>query len=49
MQSDGGNIRTPADNSCQQYLIDLAERAKRRRHRRRRGYAHRNSRPAAEL
>jgi len=48
MQPDGGYIRAIADNSCQQYLIDLAERAKRRRHRRRRGYAHLNSRPLLE-
>jgi polyphosphate kinase len=48
MESDGGYTRAPADNSCQQYLIDMAERAKRRRHRRRRGYAHRNSRPTLE-
>ncbi|HJU27976.1 MAG TPA: polyphosphate kinase 1 [Candidatus Binataceae bacterium] len=48
MQSDGSYIRTPADNSCQQYLIDMAEKARIRRHRRRRGYAHRNSRPALE-
>jgi polyphosphate kinase len=44
MQSDGSYIRSAASESCQQRLIDLTERAHQRRHRRRRGYAHRPSR-----
>jgi polyphosphate kinase len=40
MQSDGSYIRSTASESCQQYLIDLAEKGMlRRRHRR--GFAHR--------
>ncbi|MBV8362817.1 MAG: polyphosphate kinase 1 [Deltaproteobacteria bacterium] len=41
MHSDGSYIRSTAAESCQQYLIDLTERIHQRRHRRRRGYAHR--------
>jgi polyphosphate kinase len=41
MQADGGYARSSALESCQQYLIDITERAHQRRHRRRRGYAHR--------
>jgi polyphosphate kinase len=40
MCSDGSYIRSTVTESCQQYLIDLTERAHQRRHRRR-GYAHR--------
>jgi polyphosphate kinase len=40
MQSDGSYVRSTAAESCQQYLIDLAEKGMlRRRHRR--GFAHR--------
>jgi polyphosphate kinase len=40
MQSDGSYVRSTASESCQQYLIDLAEKGTlRRRHRR--GFAHR--------
>jgi polyphosphate kinase len=40
MQSDGSYVRSTASESCQQYLIDLAEKGMlRRRHRR--GFAHR--------
>ncbi|MBV8453492.1 MAG: polyphosphate kinase 1, partial [Deltaproteobacteria bacterium] len=41
MRSDGSYVRSTATESCQQCLIDLTERAHQRRHRRRRGYAHR--------
>jgi polyphosphate kinase len=41
MRSDGSYVRSTATESCQQYLIDLTARAHQRRHRRRRGYAHR--------
>ncbi|HKV54509.1 MAG TPA: polyphosphate kinase 1 [Candidatus Binataceae bacterium] len=41
MQSDGTYIKSTAPESCQQFLIDVTERAQKRRHRRRRGYAHR--------
>jgi polyphosphate kinase len=41
MRSDGSYVRSTAAESCQQYLIDLTERANQRRHRRRRGYARR--------
>jgi polyphosphate kinase len=41
MRSDGSYVRNMAADSCQQYLIDQTERAHQRRHRRRRGYAHR--------
>jgi polyphosphate kinase len=41
MRSDGSYVRSAATESCQQYLIDLTARAHQRRHRRRRGYAHR--------
>jgi polyphosphate kinase len=44
MRSDGSYVRSTATESCQQYLIGLTERAHQRRHRRRRGYAHRNPR-----
>jgi len=46
MQADGSYIRSTAAESCQQYLIGLTERAHQRRHRRRRGYAHRAPRNA---
>ena len=46
MQADGSYIRSTATESCQQYLIGLTERAHQRRHRRRRGYAHRAPRNA---
>jgi polyphosphate kinase len=41
MEAEGGYTRSSAPESCQQYLIDVTERAHQRRHRRRRGYAHR--------
>ena len=41
MQSDGSYIRSLAAESCQQFLIDLAEKGKLQRRRRHRGYAHR--------
>jgi polyphosphate kinase len=41
MQSNGSYVRDTAAESCQQDLIELTERAQQRRHRRRRGYAHR--------
>ena len=44
MCADGSYIRSSASESCQQHLIDLTERAHQRRHRRRRGYAHRQPR-----
>jgi polyphosphate kinase len=44
MQSDGSYTRSSSLESCQQYLIDVTERAHQRRHRRRRGYAHRAAR-----
>ncbi|MBV8773850.1 MAG: polyphosphate kinase 1 [Deltaproteobacteria bacterium] len=44
MRSDGSYARSTATESCQQYLINLTERAHQRRHRRRRGYAHRSPR-----
>ncbi len=40
MQSDGSYIRSSGSESCQQYLIDLAEQGRLQRRRRRRGYAH---------
>ena len=40
MQSDGSYVRSAAEESCQQYLIDLAEQGRLQRRRRRRGYAH---------
>jgi polyphosphate kinase len=46
MHSDGSYTRSSATESCQQYLIDLTERIRQRRHRRRRGYAHRPTRGA---
>jgi polyphosphate kinase len=46
MQSDSSYVRSAATDSCQQYLIDLTERAHQRRHRRRRGYARRAPRNA---
>jgi polyphosphate kinase len=46
MRSDGSYIRSAAGESCQQYVIDATERTHQRRHRRRRGYAHR---PVREL
>ena len=42
MQSDGSYIRDTVSNSCQQLMIDLAERMQHRRQRRRRGFARRN-------
>ena len=44
MHSDGSYVRSTASESCQQDLIDLTERAHQKRHRRRRGYAHRHQR-----
>jgi polyphosphate kinase len=44
MQPDGTYVRSSAGESCQQHMIDIAERAQVRRHRRRRGYAHRPGR-----
>jgi polyphosphate kinase len=44
MRADGSYIRSSASESSQQHLIDLTERAHQRRHRRRRGYAHRQPR-----
>ncbi len=41
MHANGSYSRSTATESCQQYLVDLTERAHQRRHRRRRGYAHR--------
>jgi polyphosphate kinase len=41
MHSDGSYTRSAANESCQQYLIELTQRANQRRHRRRRGYARR--------
>jgi polyphosphate kinase len=41
MQSDGSYIRSLAAESCQQFLIDLAEKGKLQRRHRHRGYAHR--------
>jgi polyphosphate kinase len=41
MQPDASYIRSSADEICQQHMIDITERAHVRRHRRRRGYAHR--------
>jgi polyphosphate kinase len=46
MNADGSYVRSMASESCQQCLIDLTVRAHQRRHRRRRGYAHRASRNA---
>jgi polyphosphate kinase len=46
MRADGSYIRSSATESCQQHLIDLTARAHQRRHRRRRGYAHRPPRDA---
>jgi len=40
MQSDGSYVHSTAAESCQQYLIDLAEQGRLQRRRRRRGYAH---------
>ncbi|MGH7879074.1 MAG: polyphosphate kinase 1, partial [Candidatus Binataceae bacterium] len=41
MQADGSYLRDASDESCQQLLIDLAERSKKQRQRRRRGFARR--------
>src|SRR5579863_4984600 len=41
MQSDGTYMRSAAAESCQQFLIDLAEKGRLARRRRHRGYAHR--------
>src|SRR5579863_3284747 len=41
MQSDGAYMRSAAAESCQQFLIDLAEKGRLARRRRHRGYAHR--------
>ena len=41
MRADGDYIRSTDSEGCQQYLIELTARAHQRRHRRRRGYAHR--------
>src|SRR5215469_3546887 len=46
MHADGSYTTSSALESCQQYLIDVTERAHQRRHRRRRGYAHRQARNA---
>jgi polyphosphate kinase len=42
MQADGSYTRDGYDDSCQQLLIDLAERSRKQRQRRRRGFARRN-------
>jgi polyphosphate kinase len=42
MLADGSYVRDTSDESCQQVLIDLAERSKKQRQRRRRGFARRN-------
>jgi polyphosphate kinase len=47
MRSDGSYVRSTAAESCQEYLVGQTERAQRRRHRRRRGYAHRAPRSAS--
>jgi polyphosphate kinase len=44
MQPDGSYLRSKVAESCQQLLIDLAEKGKLRRHRRYRGFAHRSNR-----
>jgi polyphosphate kinase len=41
MQSDGNYLRHPAGDSCQQFLIDAAEKGRLQRRRRPRGFAHR--------
>ncbi|MGH7933919.1 MAG: polyphosphate kinase 1 [Candidatus Binataceae bacterium] len=41
LQSDGSYVRSGAAESCQQFLIDLAEKGKLQRHRRHHGFAHR--------
>jgi polyphosphate kinase len=41
MQSDGSYVRAAANESCQQMLIDLAEKEQRQRRRRHRGFARR--------
>ncbi len=46
MQPDGTYVRSTAEESCQQQLIDLVERAYQRHHRRRRGFARRLPRNA---
>jgi polyphosphate kinase len=46
MHSDGSYSRSTEAVSCQQYLIEMTERSHQRRHRRRRGYAHRQLRSA---
>jgi polyphosphate kinase len=48
MHSDGNYIRSTAAESCHQYLIDSTERAHQRRRRRRRGYAHRQTREVSD-
>jgi polyphosphate kinase len=40
MQSDGSYVHSTAVESCQQNLIDLAEKGRLQRRPRRRGYAH---------
>jgi hypothetical protein len=42
MQADGSYVRDASDESCQQVLIDLAERSRKQRQRKRRGFARRN-------
>src|SRR5579863_4831697 len=42
MQADGSYTHDASDESCQQLLIDLAERSRKQRQRKRRGFARRN-------
>ncbi|HEY6394247.1 MAG TPA: hypothetical protein VIX12_02445, partial [Candidatus Binataceae bacterium] len=42
MRSDGSYVRSTAPDSCQQFLIDLAEKGKLQRRRRARGFARRS-------
>jgi polyphosphate kinase len=44
MQPDGAYVRTVANETCQQALIDVFERGKLRHHRRHRGFARRSTR-----
>jgi polyphosphate kinase len=43
MQSDGSYVRANSNESCQQMLIDLTEKAQRQRRRRHRGFARRSA------
>jgi polyphosphate kinase len=44
MRSDGSYTRHPASDSCQQFLIDAAEKGRQQWRRRHRGFAHRTIR-----